>query len=376
MHISLILLRLTFFAEGLSMHKKLLIPGPTEVSKEILNEQTQFLIGHRETAFSDLYGGITDKISRYFQLTPDYKPTVTTGSGTLWFDIVGRSIVKQKALACVNGAFSQRCAQTLKACGKETDILEVEMGKAIKPEMVAEKLASGKYDTLTVCHNETSTGVRSPVAEIGKMVKKEYPDVIFAVDAVSSMAGDKTLPQDFNCDVLFGSTQKCFALPPGLAVALVSNRAIERAKEVPNRGAYTDLVDIFEFEKKHQTPFTPNISLLYALNKRMDLLLEETYDKVYQRHLDMANYTQAWAKKHFAMYPEPGYESITVSCITNTLGKNVKELNQILGERGFLISGGYGKMAEKTFRIGHMGEWNLSGIKEVLALIDELWGLA
>jgi predicted phosphoserine aminotransferase len=375
-HISLILLRLTFFAEGLSMHKKLLIPGPTEVSKEILNEQTQFLIGHRETAFSDLYGGITDKISRYFQLTPDYKPTVTTGSGTLWFDIVGRSIVKQKALACVNGAFSQRCAQTLKACGKETDILEVEMGKAIKPEMVAEKLASGKYDTLTVCHNETSTGVRSPVAEIGKMVKKEYPDVIFAVDAVSSMAGDKTLPQDFNCDVLFGSTQKCFALPPGLAVALVSNRAIERAKEVPNRGAYTDLVDIFEFEKKHQTPFTPNISLLYALNKRMDLLLEETYDKVYQRHLDMANYTQAWAKKHFAMYPEPGYESITVSCITNTLGKNVKELNQILGERGFLISGGYGKMAEKTFRIGHMGEWNLSGIKEVLALIDELWGLA
>jgi aspartate aminotransferase-like enzyme len=196
------------------------------------------------------------------------------------------------------------------------------------------------------------------------------------VDAVSSMAGDKTLPQDFNCDVVFGSTQKCFAMPPGLAVALVSNRAIERAKEVPNRGAYTDLVDIFEFEKKHQTPFTPNISLLYALDKRMDLLLEETYDKVYQRHLDMANYTQAWAKKHFTMFPESGYESITVSCINNTLGKNVKELNQNLAEKGFLISGGYGKMAEKTFRIGHMGEWNLAGIKEVLGLIDELWGLA
>ena len=118
------------------------------------------------------------------------------------------------------------------------------------------------------------------------------------------MAGDKTLPSEFNCDIVFGSTQKCFALPPGLAVALVNDRAIERAKQVPNRGAYTDLVDIFEFEKKHQTPFTPNISLLYALNKRMDLLLEETYDKVYQRHLDMANYTQKWAKKHFAMFPE------------------------------------------------------------------------
>jgi aspartate aminotransferase-like enzyme len=356
------------------LHKKLLIPGPTEVSKELLSEQTQYLIGHREKEFSELYGGITDKIAKYFQLPADYKPTVTTGSGTLWFDIVGRSIVKEKALACVNGAFSKRCAQTLISCGKQTDILEVEMGKAIKPEMVAEKLATGKYDTLTVCHNETSTGVRSPVGEIGKMVKKEYPDVIFAVDAVSSMAGDKTMPQDFNCDVVFGSTQKCFALPPGLAVGLVSDRAIERAKTVPNRGAYTDLVDIFEFEKKHQTPFTPNISLLYALNKRMDLLLAETYDGVYRRHLDMANYTQAWAKKHFSMFPEPGYESITVSCI-NSNGKDVKGLSNSLAERGYLISAGYGALKDKTFRIGHMGEWTLAGIKDVLAQIDDIWGL-
>jgi aspartate aminotransferase-like enzyme len=356
------------------MHKKLLIPGPTEVSKEVLSEQSRYLIGHREKAFSDLYGGITDKITKYFQLPADYKPTVTTGSGTLWFDIVGRSIVAGKALACVNGAFSKRCAQTLTSCGKQTDVLEVEMGKAIKPEMVGEKLASGKYDTLTVCHNETSTGVRSPIAEIGKMVKKEFPDVIFAVDAVSSMAGDKTLPHEMNCDVIFSSTQKCFALPPGLAIALVSDKAIERAKTVPNRGAYTDLVDIFEFEKKHQTPFTPNISLLYALNKRMDMLIAETYDKVYQRHVDMANYTQAWAKKHFSMFPEAGYESVTVSCI-NANGKDVKTLEQQLGERGYLISAGYGSLKDKTFRIGHMGEWNLDGIKDVIAQIEEVWGL-
>ncbi len=357
------------------MHKKLLIPGPTEVSKEILSEQSEYLIGHREKAFSTLYGGITDKITKFFQLPEDYKPTVTTGSGTLWFDIVGRSIVKERALACVNGAFSQRAAQTLISCGKQTDILEVEMGKAIKPDMVAAKLATGKYDTLTVCHNETSTGVRSPIAEIGKMVKKEFPDVIFAVDAVSSMAGDKTMPQELNCDIIFGSTQKCFALPPGLAIGLVADRAIERAKTVPNRGAYTDLVDIFEFEKKHQTPFTPNVSLLYALNKRMDLLLDETYDKVYQRHLDMANYTQAWAKKNFSMFPEQGYESITVSCI-NSNGKDVKAMSERLAnERGYLISAGYGKLKDKTFRIGHMGEWTLEGIKDVLAGIDQIWGL-
>lgn len=361
--------------KDLGMHKKLLIPGPTEVSQEILNEQTHPLIGHRDKEFSDLYGGITAKLSKYFELPADFKPTVTTSSGTLWFDIIGRSIVKQKALACVNGAFSQRCAETLRACGKNTDFLEVEWGKAVKPEMIAEKLDSGEYDTLTVCHNESSTGVRNPISEIGKLVRKKYPNIIYAIDAVSSMAGDKTLPREIGCDIIFASTQKCFALPPGLTVALVNDRAIERAKEVPFRGTYTDLVEIFEFEKKHQTPFTPCIPLLYALNKRMDLLLEETYDHVYQRHMEMAQYTQQWAKKHFEMFSEPGYESITVSCIKNTVGKSVKELNQKLGEKGYMISNGYGKLAEKTFRIGHMGEWNLAGIKEVISLIDSIWGL-
>jgi aspartate aminotransferase-like enzyme len=357
------------------MHKKLLIPGPTEVSQEILNEQTHPLIGHREKEFSDLYGGITAKLTKFFELPADCKPTITTSSGTLWFDIVGRSIVKQKALACVNGAFSQRCAETLKACGKQTDFLEVEWGKAVKPEMIAQKLETGEYDTLTVCHNESSTGVRNPISEIGKLVRKKYPNIIYAIDAVSSMAGDKTLPSEIGCDIIFASTQKCLALPPGLAVALVNDKAIERAKQVPNRGTYTDMVEIFEFEKKHQTPFTPCIPLLYALNKRMDLLLEETYDKVYQRHKQMAEYTQQWAKKHFAMFSEPSYESLTVSCIQNTQGKSVKELNQKLAEKGYMISNGYGKLSEKTFRIGHMGEWNLTGIKEVISLIDEIWGL-
>ncbi len=357
------------------MHKKLLIPGPTEVSQEMLLEQAHPLIGHRSKEFSEFYQGITDKLTRFFELPADYKPTVTTASGALWFDIIGRSIVKNKALSCVNGAFAQRFGEAIRACGKQADYLEVEWGKVPKPEAIAEKLETGQYDTVTVCHNESSTGARSPIREIGKLIRRDYPDVLLAIDSVSSMAGDKTLPKEIGCDVIFASTQKCFALPPGLAVALVNDRAVERARQVPNRGAYTDLVEIFEFEKKHQTPSTPNIPLLYALNKRMDLLLAETYDKVYQRHKDMAAYTQAWARKHFEMFPEKGCESITVSCVKNTLNKDFKELNSKLGERGFTIGNGYGKLADKTFRIGHMGEWTLPDIKQVLAAIDEIWKL-
>lgn len=358
------------------MHKKLLIPGPTEVSKEVLSEQTRPLLGHRSKEFTEFYTGVTAKLTKFFELPADYKPTTTTSSGTLWFDIVGRSIVKKKALCCINGAFSQRFGEIIRSCGKPADWIEVEWGKVAKPDVIAEKLSTGQYDTLTMCHNESSTGARSPVAEVGKLIRKEFPDVIFAVDSVSSMAGDKTLPHEMNVDVLFASTQKCFALPPGLAVAMVNDRALERAKAVPDRGGYTDMVEIFDFEKKHQTPYTPNVSLLYALDKRLDLLLAETYDKVYQRHKDMAELTQRWANKHFEMFPEKGYESVTVSCIKNTLGKNVKELNQKLAERGLEISNGYGALAEKTFRIGHMGEWTVAGIKGALDAIDEIWSLA
>ena len=357
------------------MHKKLLIPGPTEVSPQILQEQTRLMIGHRSKEFSDLYGGITGKLAKFFELPADYQPTTTTSSGTLWFDIVGRSIVKKKVLCCINGVFSQRFGEIMRSCGKQADWIEVEWGSVVKPEQVAEKLESGEYDTVTMCHNESSTGARSPVAEVGKLIKKDYPDVLFAVDSVSSMGGDWTLPQEMGADILFASTQKCFALSPGLAIALVNNRALERAKDVPNRGGYTDILEIFEFEKKHQTPFTPNVSLLYALDKRLDLMLAETYNGIFQRHKDMAALTQKWAKKHFEMFPEKGYESITVSCIKNTLGKNVKELNQKLAERGLEISNGYGKLAEKTFRIGHMGEWTVPGIQQALDAIDEIWGL-
>ena len=239
------------------MHKKLLIPGPTEVSKEILQEQTRPLIGHRGKEFSGLYEGIKEKLAQFFQLSADCKPTITTASGSLWFDIVGRSIVKDKALSCVNGAFSERFANAIRACGKKVDFLEVDWGKATKPDAIAARLEKGKYDTLTVCHNESSTGTRNPIREIGRLVRRDYPDVILAIDSVSAMAGDRTIPSEIGCDIIFASTQKCFALPPGLAVSLVSDRAVERAKQVLNRGSYTDLVEIFRSEKKHQTPSTP-----------------------------------------------------------------------------------------------------------------------
>jgi len=354
-------------------HKRLLIPGPTETAAEVLQQQNKWLIGHRSADYTALYTGIIDKLHKYF--STEQNITVLTASGTIWMDITARNMVSKKALAGVCGAFSKRMYQTIVGSGKEAEALDVEWGKAIKPEMVLEKLGQGDYDTVAMVHNETSTGVRNPIKEIGNAIKKDYPDVMFVVDAVSSAGGDLIVPEDLNSDILFTSTQKCFALPPGLSIAAYSDEAVERARSVPGRGHYTDLIAIHDyFGKKKQNPTTPNVSLMYALDFQLDRMLEETAQGRYQRHKGMAEYTQKWANSHMEMFPEKGYESITVSTIKNTLGKDRAELNKELAKKDYQIANGYGDLKEKSFRIGHMGEWNLEEIKSLLWHIDEIWG--
>ena len=354
-------------------HKRLLIPGPTEVAAEVLQQQGRWLIGHRSVEYTALYSGIIDKLKRYFDTGQNV--TVLTASGTIWMDIAARNMVRKKALVGVCGAFSKRMYQTVIGSGKEADALEVEWGMAIKPEMVLEMLGQGDYDTVVIVHNETSTGVRNPIEDIGNAIKKEYSDIMFVVDAVSSAGGDLLVPEKLRSDIFFTSTQKCFALPPGLSIAIYSDEAVERARSVPGRGHYTDLIAIHDyFGKKKQNPTTPNVSLMYALDFQLDRMLAETARGRYERHRAMAEHTQNWANRHFEMFPEKGYESVTVSTIRNTLGKDIAGLNKELANRNYQIANGYGALKEKTFRIGHMGEWNLEEIKALLWHIDEIWG--
>ncbi len=356
-------------------HKKLWIPGPTEPDKDVLLQQAKWLIGHRAPEYTKLYESVIGQLKEFFQ-TKQNVATITS-SGTIWMDIIARNFVKKKALAGVCGAFSKRMYQTIQACDKDVDLLDVEWGKAIKPEAVMEALSKDDYDTVAIVHNETSTGVRNPIADIGKAIKAEYPHIIFAVDAVSSAGGDYIVPEEMNTDLLFTSTQKCFALPPGLSIACYSDAAVQRAEEVTNRGYYTDLLAHHkDWEKRHQNPTTPNISLLYALDYQLGRMLKEGPRARYERHAEMAKITQEWANKHFAMFPEKGYESITVSTIANTKELDVPALNKELAKAGHMIANGYGAaLKNKTFRIGHMGEHTPYDVKALLHVIEEIWEL-
>lgn len=352
------------------MHKKLFIPGPTEVRQDILDVQTTPLIGHRMKSFTELYTGIIAKLKEI--LKTNNFVTVLTASGTAFMEGAIRNCVDKDVLCCVNGAFSDRWYKIAQKCDRAPDAVTVDWGKAIKAEMIEEKLNLKKYEAVTLVQNETSTGVRAPIEEITKMMKN-YPDVLLLVDTVSSLMGDNIEIDNWGLDVTLASSQKAFALPPGLAVCVVSDKALKKAGTVKGRGHYCDFVGIKDyFDKKGQTPSTPAITLMYAMDKQLDKIKAEGMDKRYKRHLDMANYVQDWARKHFSLFAEPGFESITVTCINNTKGISVADLNKELGTRGFAISNGYGKLKEQTFRIAHMGDLTLDEIKELIKNIDEI----
>ncbi|HHS96857.1 MAG TPA: alanine--glyoxylate aminotransferase family protein [Chloroflexi bacterium] len=355
------------------MYPKLFIPGPTHVREEILQAQTVPMIGHRTPEYSALQAEVTPKLQKLLYTTQ--RVYLYTSSSTGVMEGTVRQASTKKVLNTVCGAFSKRWHQITKANGIPCDKVEVPMGQAITPELVDEALASGEYDAVTIVMNETSTGVMNPVWEIAPMIREKYPDVLILVDAVSCMAGVKIEFDAWGLDVCLAGVQKCFALPPGLTVCAVSDRARERAKKVANPGYYFSYEQMDKKYEKHQTPATPAISLIQALNKQMDDILAEGLENRWQRHKDMAAIVQDWAREYFALYSDERYLSLTVTNVKNTRGISVAGLNEELRKRGAIISNGYGDLKEKCFRIAHMGDLTVEDIRWLLEQINDILGL-
>lgn len=352
-------------------HKRLFIPGPTEVRAENLAAMARPQIGHRGDEFKDLYGRVVPKLQRLLE-TKDPVFLFTCSSTGVWEAAI-RNCVRERVLCCMQGAFSDRWLKVAETNGKQAVPLRVEWGRAITAEMIDRELAKGSYDAITVVHNETSTGVMNRMDEIAAVMRK-YPEVSFLVDAVSSMAGTRLPVDAWRIDVCLAGLQKAFALPAGLTVAAVSSRALEKAKTVQNRGYYFDFLDMFKYHERGQTPATPAIAQIQALDAQLDDILAETPSARFERHESLARIVRDWARRHFAVFSEDGYESPTLTCVTNTRGISVSALNKELGKQWAAISNGYGDLKEKTFRIAHMGdtqEWEIRGL---LAVIDRILG--
>ncbi len=355
-------------------HPFLYIPGPTNVREDVLAAQTEAMIGHRSAEFEALYAECEDKLKQLFFTSQRVYISASSGSGMQEAAI--RNCVQNRVVNFVGGAFGERWHEVSTGCGKDAIKIDVEWGTPVKPAQVDEVLQQyDNVEAITIVHNETSTGVASPVGEIAALVHEKYPDVLLLVDAVSSFSGVKLPFDEWGLDVMLTSSQKALSLPPGLAFAAVSDRALEKAKTVTGRGWYFDFLVMEKYLKRSTTAATPAISLMRALNVELNHIFAEGLEARFARHQALAEKTRAWALgKGFKMVSEDGSHSPTVSNIANTLELSVSELNGFLQERGMTISNGYGKLKNISFRIAHMGWVTEADMDRLFNAVDEFIG--
>ena len=354
-------------------HVKLYIPGPIEVSPATYAAMAQPMIGHRGKGFSDMYAEMQPKLQTLFGTKQQVFLCTSSAFGIMEGCI--RNLVKKKVLSCCNGAFSDKWFEVAKRCGKQAEALRVEWGQPILAADVDKHLATGEFDAVTFIHNETSTGVLSPIAEIAAL-KKKYPDVMFITDSVS---GFTTVPVNFDelgLDVLLTGSQKAFALPPGLAIFTASEAAMKRAETMEDRGYYFDFIEFRANGEKSMTPSTPCISLIYGLQHQLNNIFAEGMDNRFARHAKLNDMVHDWVKKHgFEFFAPEGYRSKSLTCVLNNKGIDVAAfIANLKKDHSLIIDGGYGKLKGKTFRISNMGDESEASITALIAALDDALG--
>ena len=346
------------------------LPGPTYVPMDARQAMTRPLMGHRSAAFKEIYLSLAKRLPHVLRTESD--GMIATGSSTLVMESAIVSLVKKDVLHVVCGAFSERWFAISKALGREADKIEVPLGQAVDPETVRAALRRKKYEAVALVHNETATGVMNPLQDIARVIREES-DALVLVDVVSSLAGAPVETDLWQLDLVLAGVQKALAVPPGLTVFAMSERAYERGKAVPHRGFYTDLVRYRDKHREGGVITTPAVSLCFALDVQLDRILGEGMEARWERHRKLQAKTAAWAAERGIEYATAANaRSWTVSCLKPPAGIAATDLTAEMRKRGFTLGGGYDAWKSSTFRIGHMGEVRESDLDVLFAAIDEV----
>jgi aspartate aminotransferase-like enzyme len=350
------------------------LPGPTEVRPEILAAQARPMIAHRGSDFVALMGDIQPGLQDVFRTS---RPVlVSASSATGLMEAAVRNSGTGRVLSLMNGAFSQRFAEIAVACGREVDRLEVGWGAVHDPDAVRQALRARDYDAVTVVHSETSTGALNPVEDIATVVR-ECDGPLLLVDSVTGVGGAELHTDAWGLDFVLTGSHKALALPPGLAFGVASPRMMETSARTPGKGLYFDLVTYEENLEKLQTPTTPALTLLYALQDQLRRIRAETMEGRWARHMAMAERTWTWVEETAASRKLPirvvaveGHRSPTVTAVALPPGLDPKAVVDAMAGKGWVIGGGYGKGKGTDFRIGHMGDHGLSGLESMLEALE------
>ena len=295
---------------------KLFIPGPTHVSKDIMEVFSKEQIGHRTPEISKLIVSIVKGIQDLLY-TNNHIYLVSHAATGLW-EMGTKNSVKKGVLHAVNGAFSSKWALSSEQLGYNTKRVDSKWGRGIDIEKIDEELSTGDYDTFSMVHNETSTGAMSNLDIISELLQNKYPDIIWIVDAVSSMAGVKIEVDKLGIDFILSSTQKAWGLPAGFSICAVSDRLINKSLDIKNKGYFLDIQTYEKYYLKNQTPTTPSIPHMYGLKKVLELIDKEGLENRWNRHKEMAKFTRAWALNHNQeIFTDKDALSYTLTCIDN-----------------------------------------------------------
>ena len=352
---------------------KLFSPGPVAVSPKTYQALTQTVMGHRSNDFVELYQSIQPRLQRLFY-TDD---PVFISTSSAWGAMEGalRNVIRpnKKVLNCMNGAFSDKWNDVAKRCGFITGAVKAEWGQNIDPDALRKALSEGSYDAVTLIHNETSTGVMNDLPSLLEVIN-EFPEVISLVDCVSSFTVVPVEKDALGIDILITGSQKALALPPGLALMTVSNKAFERAEQVEGRGYYFDFLEFLKNHQKGMTPSTPVIPLIFGLKSKLDDIESEGLQNRYDRHEKLNQIVHQWGiDRGIAFFSKEGYRSKSLTCFSNNKNINLPQLNLELKRRfKFVIDGGYGKIKGLTFRISNMGDETEQTIHTLLNSLNVL----
>jgi aspartate aminotransferase-like enzyme len=352
-------------------HDKLFIPGPVEVSEKTWAAFSRPMIGHRGEDFNNLYRAVHPGLEKLFGTKQPVFLSTSSAWGVMEASI--RNLVDRGVLCCMCGAFSDKWLDVARRCGKQAEPLQVDWGKHIDPKDFDRQLASGKFDTVTLIHNETSTGVMNPLEEICGVLAK-YPEVALVVDTVSSFSAVRIDMDALGIDVMLTGAQKALALPPGFSLFAVSEKGIERAKRNPNRGFYFDFLEFKKQQAEWMTPSTPSIAHIHALQSKLEEIFEEGLDARFQRHAQTNALVHEWVRESgFDFFAEEGFRSKTLTCVKNNKRIDVLGFARKLREKHHLvIDPGYGKIRGQTFRLSNMGDETEKTVAHLLACLDDV----
>jgi aspartate aminotransferase-like enzyme len=350
------------------------LPGPTEVRAEVLAAMTRPTIFHRSKAFESMFATIQAGLGELFLTArPVY---VMPASGTGAMEAAVRNVAQGKILSLVNGSFSERFADIAESCGHVVTRLTVQPGETFDLDQVESALRDGGYRAVTVAHSETSTGVISPVAEIARLARAH--GALSLVDSVSGIGGADLRADAWGLDFVFTASQKALAIPAGLAFAVASPEYLERAKQSTSHGRYFDVADFEKFSALHQTPTTPALHLLYALDVQLSNIALEGIERRWERHLAMRTMTEAWVSTTAEKLRVPlrvlateGIRSPTVTAIVLPDRVTPSQIVEEVARRGFVIGGGLAPVAKTTIRIGHMGDHTVDGLAFCLSAVED-----